>query len=94
MGILTERIGKKEGSVPLAVAIKASVVAETLKLAAALGRSQQEKNAEDPFSAQRDVENVRLIGPLKSFRELLRPKRRAGFPIPATRTHPIEPENE
>ena len=72
VGILTERIGK-EGSVPLAVALDASVIAETLELAAARGR--QERNL--PFSASPKVESVRLLGPLKSLRELVQANRRS-----------------
>ena len=68
VGILTERVGKIEGSVPLAVALDASVIAETLELTATRGR--QERNL--PFSASAKAESVRLLGPLKSLRELVR----------------------
>ena len=75
VGILTERIGKKEGSVPLAVALDASVIAETLELAAARGR--QERSDELPFSVEPEAHSVRLLGPLKSLRELVRANRRS-----------------
>ncbi len=35
VGMISERIGKKEGGVPLAVAVNATVIAETLQMQAA-----------------------------------------------------------
>ena len=85
VGILTERIGKKEGSVPLAVAINASVVAETLKMEIAHQRSRLERDSNIPSTAQEGShpQRVRLIGPSKSLREVLKSKRQSGFSIPA-----------
>ena len=76
VGVLTERIGKKEGSVPLAIAVSASVVSETLKLAEAQGRLEQDRRAALAASAQDEIESVRLLGPLKSFRSLLNSPRK------------------
>ena len=45
---MTERIGKKEGSVPLGVAINASVIAETLRLEAAGPRARLDGDMENP----------------------------------------------
>ena len=73
LGILTERIGRKEGSVPLAVAINASVISETLKLEAAQGRRPEEQGSEVPLTAQRNLHpaSFRLLGPVQSLGKVL-----------------------
>ena len=98
LGILTERIGRKEGRVPLAVAINASVILETLKLEAAQGRRPGKQNSEIPLTAQQNFRpaSFRLLGPVQSLgkvsgakqRRLLRLKpapRPNEFIIPAAR---------
>jgi Trypsin-like peptidase domain len=84
VGIMTERIGKKEGSVPLGVAINASVIAETLRLEAADPRARLDGDAENPAVARNKSEagSVKLLGPAKSLREILRSKGKPSFPIP------------
>jgi hypothetical protein len=74
VGILTERIGKKEGGVPLAIAINSSVVSETLMLEAAQQRSSFDKmlGLSAASSHNRYPENVRLLGPAVTLRKLLR----------------------
>ena len=87
LGILTERIGHKEGSVPLAVAINASIISETLKLEAR-DAGGHPPNSEIPLTAQDGFQpgTVRLLGPVKSLRQVLGAKHRSGFPIPAAAT--------
>ncbi len=84
VGIMTERIGKKEGSVPLGVAINASIIAETLKLEAADPRPRLDGDVENPALARKQSQtgSVKLLGPAKSLREILRAKRQPSFPIP------------
>ena len=84
VGIMTERIGKKEGSVPLGVAINASVIAETLRLEAAGPRARLDGDMENPAVARNESRagSVKLLGPAKSLREVLRSKRQPSFPIP------------
>ena len=83
--MLTERIGEKEGSVPLAIAVSASVVSETLKLAEAQGRLERDRRAALAASAQDEIESVRLLGPLNSFRTLLNSPRKHTYRIPPAR---------
>ena len=78
LGILTERIGRKEGSVPLAVAINASVISETLKLEALQGRKPGEQSSEIPLTAQKNFQSAtfRLLGPVQSLGKVLGAKQR------------------
>jgi Trypsin-like peptidase domain len=78
LGILTERIGHKEGSVPLAVAINASVISETLKLEALQGHKPGEQSSEIPLTAQKNFQSasVRLLGPVQSLGKVLGVKQR------------------
>ena len=73
LGLLTQRIGRKEGSVPLAVAINASVISETLKLEAAQQRAPGKQRPEMPFPAPKGFQptGVRLLGPPGSLRKVL-----------------------
>jgi hypothetical protein len=85
VGIMTERIGKKEGGVPLGVAINASVIAETLRLEAADPRARLDfGDAENPGGTRNESQagSVKLLGPVKSLREIMRVKRERSFPIP------------
>ena len=73
LGILTERIGRKEGSVPLAVAVSAAVIAETLKLEATEGRRPEEQISEIPLATPKNSQQatVRLLGSVQSLRQVL-----------------------
>ena len=73
IGILTERIGRKEGSVPLAVAINVSVISETLKLEAAEVRGPEGQSSEIPLTAQKEFHaaSFRLLGPVQSLGKVL-----------------------
>lgn len=73
IGLLTERIGQKEGSVPLAVAVNASVIAETLKLEAAQQRVYSKQRSAVPLTSRENFKpvTVRMLGPAKSLRKVL-----------------------
>jgi hypothetical protein len=91
LGILTERIGRKEGSVPLAVAINASVISETLKLEAAQERRPEEQGSEIPLAAAKNFQSatVRLLGPVQSLGKVLGTKQRR-----LLRLQPVPKPNE
>jgi hypothetical protein len=76
VGILTERIGRQEGSVPLAVALNASVVAETLRLEAAQEWTRSQRALSLGREGRSDRQSVRLLGPARSLREILASQRR------------------
>ncbi len=84
VGIVTERIGEKSGAVPLAVAVNATVIRETLQLQAAQGQWYLNNHPGIPGTSGKKVPpaSVRLIGPPRSFREIFSAKRRRGSPIP------------
>ncbi len=77
VGILTERIGRKEGSVPLAVALNASVVAETLRMEAAQGDNRLERGLSLGMRERSERQSVRLLGPARSLRAILKSQRRS-----------------
>jgi hypothetical protein len=84
VGILTERIGKKDAGIPLAVAVDAAVIRETLGLQAARGRWYL-GGGSGPSSVsgkQPHPHRVQLVGPPKSFSEVLHAKLPGGFPLP------------
>ena len=77
VGMMTERVGEKPGSVPLAIAVDASVVRETLQLlaqreanSAANAQTSKSPNAQRPAT-------VKLIGPQSLLNKVLRAKSRA-----------------
>ena len=84
VGIVTERIGKKTGEIPLAVAVNAAVIRETLQLQAAREKWYLDSASAFPSGSgkQAHARGVQLVGPARSFREVLNAKRRAAFPIP------------
>jgi hypothetical protein len=84
VGIVTERIGEKSGQIPLAVAVDATVIRETLKLQAARKQWYLDSGSAAPSGSgkQAHARGVQLVGPPKSFREVLNAKRRSAFPIP------------
>ena len=79
VGIVTERIGEKGSGIPLAVAIDATVIRETLQLQAAQERWYLNTGSGTPSSAKQvHSRGVQLIGPPQSFREILSMKRQSG----------------
>jgi hypothetical protein len=84
VGIVTERIGKKGAEIPLAVAVNATVIRETLRLQAAREQWYLDRGSSVPSSSgsQAHSRGVQLVGPPKSFRDVLNPKRRSASPIP------------
>jgi hypothetical protein len=87
LGLLTERIGLKAGEVPLAVAVDATVIRETLQALAQRDRRSIEKTpAGRPFASngQRDSA-VKLAGPSGMLIKVVHAKRPAALPIPVAR---------
>ncbi|HAF25303.1 MAG TPA: hypothetical protein DCK93_20760 [Blastocatellia bacterium] len=84
VGIVTERIGEKGGGIPLAVAVDATVIRETLQLQTARERWYLDSGSGVPSTSGKQVHprGVQLVGHPKSFREVLNAKRPSGFPIP------------
>lgn len=86
VGLVIERIGEKIGSVPLAVAVNATVIRETLQL---LKRRETMSAARTPIggfaSSTHRPSTVKLIGPPASFTKAAR----ANPPV----TIPVSPEN-
>jgi hypothetical protein len=82
IGLLTERIGKTSGQVPLAVAVNADVIRETLQLldqhersmsgTGSLGQSDQ---------ASRNQSNARLSGSRASFIKIIHSKQATLVPL-------------
>jgi V8-like Glu-specific endopeptidase len=68
IGLLTERIGPKSGAVPLAVAVNATVIRETLEL---LAQREDQPVSTSPISprsvAPRREERVKLVAPPRFF---------------------------
>lgn len=77
VGIMTQRIGEKEGTVPLAVAVNASVVRETLQILAQREATLMQGTATHKLSpSSRPVPSVKLVGPPPAFLKT----KRAAFP--------------
>jgi hypothetical protein len=84
VGLMVERIGKKTSEVPLAVAVDAAVIRETLELLAQHDRGLAETTpAGHRFvSNGRSDSSVKLAGPRGMFFKVVRGKRPAALPIP------------
>jgi hypothetical protein len=84
VGLMTERIGKKTSEVPLAVAVDATVIRETLELLAQRDRALAETTpAGHRFASNADGDStVKLAGPRSSFVKVVHGKRPAALPIP------------
>lgn len=85
LGLLTERIGKKQGEVPLAVAVNADVIRETLDLLPQRARQNSEQNmmmGEGIRSARASA--TRLSGPPALLVTVIRGKEMQGLPIRTT----------
>jgi hypothetical protein len=84
VGILTERIGQKAGEVPLAVAVNASVVRETLQMLSQGDLQSMEKNpaVQRRGSKASPGSTVKLAAPPSVFVKVVRGKRPAAMPIP------------
>ena len=63
VGILSERIGEEEGRVPLAIALSASVVHETLQMQREAERFQVEVGAPENIPDAHQKTGVQLLGP-------------------------------
>jgi hypothetical protein len=84
LGILTERIGKKAGEVPLAVAVNATVVRETLELLAFREHQPPNKSPTGSRSGSKadTPSTVKLAAPPGMFVKIVHGKRPAALPIP------------
>ncbi len=84
LGILTERIGKKAGEVPLAVAVNATVIRETLELLAIREHQPLNKNPAGNRSGSKanTSSTVKLAAPPGMFVKIAHGKRPAALPIP------------
>jgi hypothetical protein len=67
LGLLTERIGPKSGAVPLAVAVNATVIRETLELLAQRENKLVSTSPISPRSSTPPEERVKLIAPPHLF---------------------------
>jgi hypothetical protein len=89
LGVVTERIGKKPGEVPLAVAVNASVIRETLQLLAERDRRFSDKliASNTSRSGASRGSSVQLTGPPGMFIEVVHAKLPSALPIPAAPRH-------
>jgi hypothetical protein len=73
VGMVIERVGKKQAGVPLAVAVNAEAIRETLQLQA---KQEQTRLAGDlqrsPHALQRKSSSMKLVGPPKTLKEMLK----------------------
>lgn len=84
VGMVTERIGKKAGAVPLAVAIDANVIRETLQILAQrqarfIQEGRTRKFAPNPATPA----SVKLVGPPGVFGKMMRTKSPAAQSLPS-----------
>ncbi|MFZ0915725.1 MAG: trypsin-like peptidase domain-containing protein [Candidatus Udaeobacter sp.] len=84
VGLLIERIGQKTGEVPLAVAVDATVIRETLQALSQPDRRSSENARGAPGFPSNDHtgSTVKLAGPPSMFIKVVRTKRPAALPIP------------
>jgi Trypsin-like peptidase domain len=84
LGVVTERIGKKPGAVPLAVAVNASVIRETLQLLAERDRRFSDKRvvSNTSRSSASRGSRVKLMGPPGMFIKVVHAKLPSALPIP------------
>jgi hypothetical protein len=84
VGLMTERIGKKASEVPLAVAVDAAVIRETLQLLAQRDRGLTETTQARHRLASnvRGDSTVKLAGSRDTFLKVVHGKRPAALPIP------------
>jgi hypothetical protein len=83
-GLLNERIGLKAGEVPLAVAVDATVIRETLQALAQRDRHLLERTpAGRRFASNGHRDSaIKLAGPTNMFIKVVRAKRPSALPIP------------
>jgi hypothetical protein len=83
LGLLTERIGKKLGEVPLAVAVNADVIRETLQLLDQHERSMSESRSlgQQPGRTSRQGPNARLSASRVNFIKVIHSNQPALLPI-------------
>jgi hypothetical protein len=84
LGLLIERIGEKAGEVPLAVAVDAHVIRETLQLLAQHKSSAIEHNsAQSEFGSDgRQRSTLRLKAPPNMFMQVVHAKKPPTLPLP------------
>ena len=87
VGLLIERIGQKTGEVPLAVAVDATVIRETLQaLAQPDRRSSENTRGTHRFpSNDRTGSTVKLAGSPSMFIKVVRAKWPVALPIPVSK---------
>jgi hypothetical protein len=86
LGLVSERIGPKAGAVPLAVAIDASVIRETLALLPKNAMPQDNGAFDRRFGARtQPAAAVRLVGSKDLLKKVMSVKSRAEIPIKAER---------
>ncbi len=90
VGLLIERIGQKTGEVPLAVAVDATVIRETLQALAQPDRRSSENTRGAPRfpSNDRTGSTVKLAGSPSMFIKVVRGKRPIALPIPNSKAFP------
>lgn len=88
LGLVSERIGPKVGAVPLAVAIDASVIRETLALLpSSLINPDPEAFGRRLGSSAGSVPAVKLVGTSDLLKKVINPKWRANTPIAGSTYH-------
>ena len=86
LGLISERIGRKAGEVPLAVAIDASVIRETLALLPKNAIPQDTGTFDRRFGARTEpAAAVKLVGSKDLLKKVMSAKSRAEIPIKAER---------
>jgi hypothetical protein len=87
LGLLIERIGEKAGEVPLAVAVDAHAIRETLQLLAQHGDAIASHSTPPAFGADAPRNStLKLKGPPEMFFKVVHAKKSAALPLPiATR---------
>jgi|GEM_PF-1355102 len=84
LGLVTERIGQKAGEVPLAIAVNARVIRETLQLLAQRDRSGLESNsAQNKLGSDgRQNSTLKLGAPPNMFMKVVHAKKPSALPLP------------
>lgn len=73
VGMIVERVAEEKSGVPLAIAVNASAIRETLQLQAQTERDSGAGNSSKPAKATRSkYSRVKLVGPPKTLSEMLK----------------------
>jgi Trypsin len=84
LGIVTERIGKELNEVPLAIAVDAHAVRETLQLLAQHRDRIASRSLTSAHTATQN-ETVKLKGPPEIFFKIVRGEKQAAMPLPVAK---------